>query len=462
MSTPAPFADSPTDRPSLALLTDLYQLTMAYGYWKLGRHEHEAVFHMYVRRHPFAGGHMVAAGLEQAIDYLRSLRFDAGDLAYLATLTGHDGTTLFEPAFLDFLAGLAFACDVDAVPEGTVVFANQPLVRVRGPLLQAQLVETALLTIVNFQTLIATKASRVCFAAQGEPVLEFGLRRAQGVDGGLTASRAAYVGGVAATSNVLAGRRYGIPVRGTHAHSWVMSFDDEADAFRRLRRRHAQQLRAAGRHLRHAGRRAQGGRSGRRDEGPRAEAAGRPTRLRRPGLPQHRGPPHPRRRRPDRRRRPGHQRPRRARHRQPQAAGRPCQRLGRRHAAGHGPGPARPRRRLQALGRPRRRRGRWHAGRRVAFPAQSLRDPRQGQLPRRPADPPLLARRHVPGRHGLPRTRRPRPPRPRSSTPKTRPATAPSTRPPAARTCSSPSSAPAAASTTPRPWPTSGSTRSTS
>src|SRR5690606_3022346 len=136
-----------------------------------------------------------------------------------------DGAPLFEPAFLDYLAGLRLSCDVDAVPEGTVVFPYQPLGRVRGPIIEAEILEPALLNFVNFQTLIATKAARVCQAAQGEPVLEFGLRRAQGIDGGLAASRAAFVGGCAATSNLLAGKLYGIPVRGTHAHSWVMSFE---------------------------------------------------------------------------------------------------------------------------------------------------------------------------------------------------------------------------------------------
>lgn len=228
----AVMASSPHgSRPSLALLTDLYQLTMAYGYWKLGRHDREAVFHLYARKHPFNGGYMVAAGLADAIDYLERLRFDDDDVAYLASLVGHDGTPLFDRGFYEWLRTFRFACDIDAVTEGTVVFANEPLVRVCGPLLQTQLVETALLTIVNFQTLIATKAARVCDAAQGEPVLEFGLRRAQGIDGGITASRAAFIGGCAATSNVLAGRLFGIPVRGTHAHSWVMSFDSEAEAF---------------------------------------------------------------------------------------------------------------------------------------------------------------------------------------------------------------------------------------
>jgi nicotinate phosphoribosyltransferase len=219
-------------RPSLALLTDLYQLTMAYGYWKQGLHEREAVFHLYFRRAPFEGGYAVAAGLALAVDYLENLRFTDEDIAYLASLTGSKDTRLFPNDFLGYLRDLKFTCDVDAVAEGTVVFGNEPLVRVQGPLLQAQLVETALLTIINFQTLIATKAARVRDAAgQTATVLEFGLRRAQGPDGGLEASRAAYLGGADGTSNVLAGRLYGIPVRGTHAHSWVQAFGDEKQAF---------------------------------------------------------------------------------------------------------------------------------------------------------------------------------------------------------------------------------------
>ncbi len=217
--------------PSLALLTDLYQLTMAYGYWRLGRAEEEAVFHLFFRRAPFRGGYAIAAGLELALDYLRALHFDASDLEYLATLTGNDGAPLFAAEFLEYLGGLRFTCDVDGIPEGTAVFAHEPLLRIRGPILQGQLVETPLLNILNFSTLIATKAARVCSAAGGEAVLEFGLRRAQGIDGALSASRAAYLGGCSATSNVLAGKRYGIPVRGTHAHSWVMSFEDEREAF---------------------------------------------------------------------------------------------------------------------------------------------------------------------------------------------------------------------------------------
>jgi nicotinate phosphoribosyltransferase len=216
---------------SLALLTDLYELTMAYGYWAQQAAEREAVFHVTFRRSPFQGGYTVACGLQYVIDYLSSFRFSDDDLAYLGSLAGNDGTPLFDARFLDYLRRMAFACDIDAIPEGTVVFPHEPLVRVRGPILQAQIIETPLLNMLNFQTLIATKAARVVQAARGEPVLEFGLRRAQGIDGGISASRAAYVGGCAATSNVLAGKLFGIPVRGTHAHSWVMSFDDEIEAF---------------------------------------------------------------------------------------------------------------------------------------------------------------------------------------------------------------------------------------
>ncbi len=218
-------------RGSLSLLTDLYQLTMAYGYWKSGRPEKEAVFHLYFRRNPFKGGFTVACGLQSAIDYLSEVAFTPDDIAYLKTLQGNDGKALFESEFLDYLAQMTFDCDIEAIPEGTVVFPNEPLVRVRGPITQCQILETPLLNIINFQTLIATKAARMNLASQGEPVLEFGLRRAQGIDGALSASRAAYIGGCAATSNVLAGKLYNIPVKGTHAHSWVMSFDSEMEAF---------------------------------------------------------------------------------------------------------------------------------------------------------------------------------------------------------------------------------------
>ncbi len=218
-------------RPALGLLTDLYQLTMAQGYHTLGLHEREAVFHLTYRVPPFAGGYAVAAGLPVAADLLQDWHFSGEDVDFLATLTGNDDAPLFRDEFLGWLRDLRFTGDVDTVEEGEVVFPHMPLVRVRAPLAQAQIVETALLSIVNFQTLIATKAARVCWAAGDDPVLEFGLRRAQGLDGGLSASRAAYVGGVAATSNVLAARLFGIPCRGTHAHSWVMVFEDEPAAF---------------------------------------------------------------------------------------------------------------------------------------------------------------------------------------------------------------------------------------
>jgi len=217
---------------SLALLTDLYQLSMACGYWKAGTSEREAVFHLTFRRPPFGGGYAIAGGIAQAIAFLRNLRFTSEDVGYLQTLTDAIGGPLFPQGFLDHLRDLTFTCSVDAVPEGSVVFAHEPLIRITGPILQAQLVETALLTMVNFQTLIATKASRIVAAAKGAPVLEFGLRRAQGIDGGLAASRAAYLGGVVATSNVLAGKLFKIPVKGTHAHSWVMFYGDELTAFR--------------------------------------------------------------------------------------------------------------------------------------------------------------------------------------------------------------------------------------
>ena len=194
--------------------------------------DREAVFALSFRDLPFEGGYAVAAGLDDALEILDepAIRGQA-DIDYLRGLRGAAGRPIFRSSFLDRLASFEFTCDVDAIPEGTVVFPNEPLVRVRGPLLQAQLVESVLLTVIGFQTLVATKAARVVEAAGGAPILEFGLRRAQGPDGALSAARAAYIGGVAATSNVLAGRLFGIPVRGTHAHSWVQVFDDEQRAF---------------------------------------------------------------------------------------------------------------------------------------------------------------------------------------------------------------------------------------
>lgn len=214
-----------------AMLTDLYELTMACAYWKTGKADHESVFHLLFRKQPFQGGFTVCCGLADSIEYLRSFKFSDSDLEYLATLKGNDRQRLFDPAFLKYLRGLKLRLDVDAIPEGTIVFPQEPLVRVRGPMLQAQLVETALLNLLNFQSLIATKAARVCLAAQGDPVIEFGSRRAQGIDGALTASRSAYVGGCAGTSNVLAAKVFGLPVSGTVAHSWIMSFEEELDAF---------------------------------------------------------------------------------------------------------------------------------------------------------------------------------------------------------------------------------------
>ena len=209
-----------------ALLTDLYQLTMMQAYRRAGVAERLACFDLYFRRAPFRGAYAVACGVDQALEDLEQLRFTDDDLRYLRSLGTFDGD------FVESLARFRFQGDVWTVPEGTVVFPREPILRVTAPLEQAQLVETHLLNRVNFQTLIATKASRIVHAARGRDVLEFGLRRAQGPDGGLSASRAAMVGGCAATSNVAAGQRFGVPVRGTHAHSYVTSFAHERDAFR--------------------------------------------------------------------------------------------------------------------------------------------------------------------------------------------------------------------------------------
>lgn len=218
-------------RESLTLLTDLYELTMAYGYWKLGMAEREAVFHLFFRRKPFGGGFAIAAGLEIALDFLEHFHYSSSDLAYLEQLKGSDGKPLFEPAFLDYLGKFSLQCDIDAMPEGTPVFPYEPLLRVQGPILHAQILESPLLNIINFQSLIATKSARICWAARPDPIVEFGVRRAQGIDGALAASRAAYIGGCESTSNVLSGKIYGIPVKGTHAHSWIMAFDEEEVSF---------------------------------------------------------------------------------------------------------------------------------------------------------------------------------------------------------------------------------------
>lgn len=213
------------------LLTDLYQLTMAYGYWKLNMHEREAVFQLIFRKNPFRSNYAVACGLGPVIDFLKEWQFREDDLAYLSQLRASNGEILFPTPFLDYLKTMRFTGNLDAIPEGTVVFREEPLLRVIAPLIQGQLLESTLLNFINFQTLIATKAARICQVAGGEEVLEFGLRRAQGPDGALSASRAAYIGGCSATSNVLAGKLYDIPVRGTHAHSWVTAFSDELAAF---------------------------------------------------------------------------------------------------------------------------------------------------------------------------------------------------------------------------------------
>lgn len=213
------------------LVTDLYELTMACAYWRHGMAGVDAAFSVTFRENPFKGGFTVACGLAPAVEFLESLRFDDDAVAYLAGVRGNDGQPLFPREFLDYLGALELACDVDAVPEGTVVFPHEPLLRVTGPILQAQIVESALLNLINFQSLIATKAARIALAARGDRIIEFGLRRAHGFDGALGATRAAFIGGCSATSHVLAGQKYGIPVAGTLAHSFIMAFDDEEQAF---------------------------------------------------------------------------------------------------------------------------------------------------------------------------------------------------------------------------------------
>ena len=205
---------------------------MAYGYFKAGVTDHEAVFHVTFRENPFAGQFTVACGLATAIDFLRAFHFTDTQVDYLGAQRGNDGKPLFDSRFLDHVRGLQLTCDIDAIPEGTLVFPNEPLIKVVGPIIQCQLLETVLLNIFNFQSLIATKAARVCLAAEHDPVIEFGLRRSQGVDGGLTAARAAYIGGCAGTSNLQAGHQFGIPVSGTQAHSWIMFFENEREAFK--------------------------------------------------------------------------------------------------------------------------------------------------------------------------------------------------------------------------------------
>ncbi|MFQ6979569.1 MAG: nicotinate phosphoribosyltransferase [Clostridioides difficile] len=210
---------------NLTLLTDLYQLTMLNGYFEKNIHEDIVVFDMFFRKNACDGGYTIVCGIDQVVEYIDNLHFSDEDLEYLKNLN------LFSDKFLKFLKEFKFTGDIYAVEEGTIMFPNEPLITVKAPLYQAQLIETALLTIVNFQSLIATKASRVCFAAQGDPVFEFGLRRAQGPDAGIYGARAAVVGGCAGTANVLAGKMFDIPIIGTQAHSWVQKFDNELEAF---------------------------------------------------------------------------------------------------------------------------------------------------------------------------------------------------------------------------------------
>lgn len=210
---------------NLTLLTDLYELTMMQGYFKSKNHE-TVVFDAFYRTNPSNGGYAICAGLEQIIDYIENLHFSKEDISYLR------GLGIFEEDFLEYLSTFRFSGDIYAIPEGTVIFPREPLVKVIAPIMEAQLIETAILNILNHQSLIATKAARVCYAADGDGVMEFGLRRAQGPDAGIYGARAAIIGGCCGTSNVLCGQIFDVPVKGTHAHSWIMSFPDEYTAFR--------------------------------------------------------------------------------------------------------------------------------------------------------------------------------------------------------------------------------------
>lgn len=214
------------DRQNLTLLTDLYELTMMQGYFKNKTQNETVVFDAFYRNNPCGGGYAIAAGLEQLISYIRELHFSKEDIDYLA------GLGIFDGDFLSYLADFQFSGDIYAIPEGTVIFPREPLVKVVAPIMEAQLVETAILNIINHQSLIATKAARVCYAAKGDGIMEFGLRRAQGPDAGIYGARAAVIGGCIGTSNVLCGQLFDIPVKGTHAHSWIMSFPDEYTAFK--------------------------------------------------------------------------------------------------------------------------------------------------------------------------------------------------------------------------------------
>ena len=214
------------DRQNLTLMTDLYELTMMQGYFKNKDRNEPVIFDAFYRSNPCGGGYAVSAGLEQVIQYIRELHFDQEDITYLSSLG------IFSPDFLDYLSSFRFSGDIYAIPEGTVIFPREPIIKVVAPIMEAQLVETALLNIINHQSLIATKAARVCYAAKGDGIMEFGLRRAQGPDAGTYGARAAVIGGCIGTSNVLCGQLFGVPVKGTHAHSWIMSFPDEYTAFK--------------------------------------------------------------------------------------------------------------------------------------------------------------------------------------------------------------------------------------
>ena len=211
---------------NLTLLTDFYELTMMQGYFKEKDANETVVFDMFYRNNPCGNGFAICAGLDQVIDYIKNLHFDQSDIDYLA------GTGMFESDFLNYLKNFHFSGDIFAIPEGTVVFPREPLVKVIAPIMEAQLIETALLNIINHQSLIATKTYRIVHAAQGDGVMEFGLRRAQGPDAGVYGARAAMIAGCIGTSNVLCGKMFNVPVKGTHAHSWIMSFPDELTAFR--------------------------------------------------------------------------------------------------------------------------------------------------------------------------------------------------------------------------------------
>lgn len=210
--------------PNLTLLTDLYEMTMMQGYFKSGIQE-TVVFDAFYRTNPSGGGYAICAGLDQIINYIKNLHFPEEDISYLRSLH------IFDEDFLSYLKGFSFSGDIYAIPEGSIIFPREPLIKVIAPIMEAQLIETAILNILNHQSLIATKAARVCYAAKGDAVMEFGLRRAQGPDSGVYGARAAIIGGCKGTSNVLAGRLFDVPVLGTHAHSWIMSFPDEYTAF---------------------------------------------------------------------------------------------------------------------------------------------------------------------------------------------------------------------------------------